>query len=149
MLSKKGFIYFKHFLFYEKAQETASVSNLLRLCGKKALQTWLIINAIFNIVTSLVIAWKTACVETSQYIKSHNSSYFTNKLLYSRTCKKDNLCSYERKATYILGQLPAPPLAWLLGQTSFACIDLTWLDIHIWTFLIHIWTFLVQSYGGL
>lgn len=71
MLSKRGFI---NFLLYEKDRKTASEkSKLLRLRGKKALQTWLIMNAIFNMVTSLVEAWKPACVETSQYIKSHET----------------------------------------------------------------------------
>lgn len=36
---------------------------------KKALQTWLIMNVVFNMVE----AWKPACGETSQYIKSHET----------------------------------------------------------------------------
>lgn len=94
MLSKRDF---KHFLFYGKVQRAI----YFRLRGKKALQTRLITNAVFNIVTSLVEAWKPACVETSQYIKSHE----TVPTLQINYCivehvKKDNLCSYERKATY-------------------------------------------------
>ncbi len=58
-------------------------------------------NAIFNTVTSLVEAWRPACVETSQYIKSHE----TVPTLQINYCivehdKKDNLCSYERIATH-------------------------------------------------
>lgn len=36
---------------------------------KKALQTWLIMNVVFNMVE----AWKPACGETSQYIKLHET----------------------------------------------------------------------------
>lgn len=105
MLSKRVLYILSIFSLLWKSTE----SNLLRLCGKKALQTWLITNAIFNIVTSLVEAWKPACVETSQYIKSHE----TVPTLQINYCivehvKKDNLCSYERKATYTGGQLPSP-----------------------------------------
>lgn len=66
--------------------------------GKKALQTWLTTNAIFNMVTSLVKA------ETSQYIKS----YETVPTLQINYCivehvKKNNLCAYAREKPHILG----------------------------------------------
>lgn len=57
-------------------------------CGKKALQTWSIMNAIFNTVTSLVEACKPTCVKTSQYIKSHKT-VSTLQINYCM-CKKDN-----------------------------------------------------------
>lgn len=78
------------------------------LRGKKALRTWLIMNAIFNTVTSLVEAWESARVETSQYIKSHE----TGPTLQINYCivahvKKTTMCSMREKP-HILGQLPSP-----------------------------------------
>lgn len=63
-------------------------------------------NAIFNIVTSLVKAWKPACVETSQYIKSHE----TVPTLQINYCivehVKKTTCAPMREKPRILGQLP-------------------------------------------
>lgn len=81
--------------------------NLLGLCGKKALQTWLIMNAIFNMVTSLVEAWKPARAETSQYIRSHE----TAPTLQINYCivehVKKTTCAPVREKPHILGQLPS------------------------------------------
>lgn len=74
----------------------------------RALQTWLIMNAIFNSVTSLIEAWKPACVETSQYIKSHQ----TVPTLQINYCivehVKKTTCAPMREKPHILGQLPFP-----------------------------------------
>lgn len=57
-------------------------------------------------VTPLVEAWEPACVETSQYIKSHETaptlqiSYcVVEHIKKKKKQKKKNLCAYERKAT--------------------------------------------------
>lgn len=138
-------------IFSSKEKSTGNSkweSNLLRLCGKKALQTWLIMNAIFNMVTSLVKAWKPARVETSQYIKSHE----TLPTLQINYCivehVKKTTCAPMREKPHILGKLPSP-LTCVVTVTDKLCI---WphlaehkctfkvgMDIHIWTFLIQSW----------
>lgn len=58
------------FLLYEKVQAKQQVrATYSDYVVKKALQTWLIMNVVFNMVE----AWKPACGETSQYIKSHET----------------------------------------------------------------------------
>lgn len=98
-------------------------------CGKKALQTWSIMNAIFNTVTSLVEAWKPACVETSQYIKSHETVP-TLQINYC-TCKKRLLCAPMRESHIYWDSCLHLVHVWLLWQTSFVFFDLTWLNINV------------------
>lgn len=92
---------------------------------KKDLQTWLIMNVVFNMVE----AWKPACGETSQYIKSHE----TVPTLQINYCivehvekkKKDNVCSRERKSHIYRA---AAFMAYMCGycdRQAFIFIDLT------------------------
>lgn len=110
MPSKKGFVC----LFFssisasmEKHREEATW--LVKRLYKQTLWTT---NAIVDGVTPLVEAWEPACVETSQYIKSHETaptlqiSYCIVEHIYiyikknkKTKQKKKNLCAYERKAT--------------------------------------------------
>lgn len=72
---------------------------------KKALQTWLIMNVVFNMVE----AWKPACGETSQYIKSHETfpTLQINYCIVEHVKKKKTTCApVTGKATFI-GQLPS------------------------------------------
>lgn len=87
-----------------KYRKTASESVLLRLCGKKALQTRLLMNAEFNLVT----AWKPARVETSQHIKSHEtvSTLQINYCIVEHVKKTTFCVPVNGKATFI-GQLPS------------------------------------------
>lgn len=62
---------------------------------------------------------------------TQDTSYFTNTLLYSRTCKKRQLVLlWETRHTYWDSCLQ-PLQAWLLWQTSFVFIDLTWLNMNV------------------
>lgn len=69
MPSKRGLVFFQAFLLLWKSTERKLLD-----CGEKALQTWWTTNAIFDRVTPLVEARESACVETSQYIKSHETA---------------------------------------------------------------------------
>lgn len=113
----------------KKYRKTASEKSvLLRLCGKKALQTWLIMNAIFNMVTSLVEAWKPACVETSQYIKSHETvpTLQINYCMVEHVKKQKTTCAPVREKPHILGQLPSSlTRVVIVTDKLFIFIDLT------------------------
>lgn len=88
-------------------------------------------NAIFNIVTSLVETWKPACVETSQYIKSHET-FPTLQINYCIVVHvKKTTCAPMREKPHILRQLPSP-LARVVTVTDKLLHELTtWLNINV------------------
>lgn len=105
-------------------------------------------------MTSLVEAWEPACVETSQYIISHE----TVPTLQINYCivehvkkKKKTTCVPMREKPHIQGT--AAFTSYMCGYCDKLCIYWPHLAEHKCTFKvgmdIHIWTFLIQSYGGL
>lgn len=63
------------------------------MTGEKALQTRWTTNAKVDAVTPLVEAWEPACVETSQYIKSHE----TAPTLQISYCIVEHIYIYKKK----------------------------------------------------
>lgn len=102
MLPKRGLYIFQGFskIFFGTVQETASESDLRGLCGRKALQTLLIMNAIFT-WRCQTAALTQAFVIASQYIKSQRvPTLQINYCIVEHVKKKKIHCASMRKATY-------------------------------------------------
>lgn len=80
-------------------------------------------NAEFNIVR----AWKPACVETSQYIKSHETAptLQINYCIVEHVKKRDNLCSCERKSHIYRAAAFISYARGYCDRQAFLFIDLT------------------------
>lgn len=69
-------------------------------------------------------AWEPACVETSQYIKSHETAP-TLQISYciveqvKKKKERENLCAYERKATCTRDSCLYLLHVWILWQTMY------------------------------
>lgn len=77
-------------------------------------------------VTSLVEAWNITVHRITR-----DGSYFTNKLLYSRTRKKRHLVLLWEKSHIYWDSCLHLLYVWLLWQTNFIFTDRTWLNINV------------------
>lgn len=101
---KGGWFFFKHFCFYGKAQRGSyltAVKRLYKLGGQRM--------QLVDRVTPLVEAWEPACVETSQYIKSHETaptlqiSYCIVEHIKKKKNRRRKICAPMREKPHVLG----------------------------------------------
>lgn len=97
--SAKEACYLKRFLQFKlvwNIQGRSTWDNRLHKVGRR----WMECVRVTSLVGTCT-SWNITVPQSTQ-----DTCYYTNKLLYSRACKKKDLCACEREKPHILGQLP-------------------------------------------